>query len=135
MNRYLYLENSYLTISPKKVHGKICYNKYMNGKTLSPVQVKPTYSHFLEGAYGGEGCVLSVFFCCGRCHNKCLWEDAWLGDSLLANQYLSLYNIFRAKDVTLADVLSRSPLDIRFTRALRGDKLDSWVSMFQKLMG
>jgi hypothetical protein len=64
-----------------------------------------------------------------------LWEDTWLGDSLLANQYLSLYNIFRAKDVTLADVLSRSPLDIRFTRALRGDKLDSWVSMFQKLMG
>jgi hypothetical protein len=64
-----------------------------------------------------------------------LWEDAWLGDSLLANQYLSLYNILRTKDVTLSDVLSRRPLDIRFTRALIGDKLDSWVSMVRKLMG
>jgi hypothetical protein len=51
------------------------------------------------------------------------WEDIWLGDSSLANQYPSVYNIVQRKNVLVANVLAHSPLNIEFRRALNGNKL------------
>jgi hypothetical protein len=48
------------------------------------------------------------------------WEDTWLGDTSLANQYPTLYNIVRTKEVLVADVLYQNPLNIRFNRILTG---------------
>jgi hypothetical protein len=48
------------------------------------------------------------------------WEDTRLGDTSLASQYPTLYNIVRTKDVLVADVLSHNPLNIRFNRLLIG---------------
>jgi hypothetical protein len=41
------------------------------------------------------------------------WEDVWLGDSSLANQYLSLYSIVQRNNVLVANVLSHNPLKIQ----------------------
>jgi hypothetical protein len=50
-----------------------------------------------------------------------------LGDLPLAIQYPSLYNILRLKNVLAADVLSAVPLNIKFRRALTGNKWDTLV--------
>jgi hypothetical protein len=62
------------------------------------------------------------------------WEDPWLGESPLASQYPSLFNIVRTKEVTIADVFSQVPLIIRFHRALTWHKWNSWVSLVRTLM-
>ena len=41
------------------------------------------------------------------------WEDTWLGETPLASQYPSLYNVARHKDVLVGDVLANRPLSIR----------------------
>jgi hypothetical protein len=46
------------------------------------------------------------------------WEDTWLGDKPLVQQYPSLYNIIHRKQVLVADVLSHAPLNITFRRNL-----------------
>jgi hypothetical protein len=44
-------------------------------------------------------------------------EDTWLGDTPLSHQYASLYNIVQRENVSVANVLSHSPLNIEFRRA------------------
>jgi hypothetical protein len=43
------------------------------------------------------------------------WEDPWLGDKPLAQQYPSLYNIMQQKQVSVANVL-HNPLNISFRK-------------------
>jgi hypothetical protein len=62
------------------------------------------------------------------------WEYIWLGDSSLANQYPSLYNIAQRKNVLVANVLSQSPLNIEFRRVLNGNKWNDWLHLCQRLM-
>jgi hypothetical protein len=54
-------------------------------------------------------------------------EDSWLGTTSLANQYPSLYNIARHKDVSVANVLSISPLNLSSMRTFYADKWASWL--------
>jgi hypothetical protein len=73
-------------------------NKYHGSKTLSQVRVKPTDSPFWKGIMK----VKDDFFQRGsfvvRDGMKTrFWEDTWLGDTPLATQYPSLYNIVRTK--------------------------------------
>jgi hypothetical protein len=62
------------------------------------------------------------------------WEDSWLGDVPLARQYPSLYNIAQRKQVSVASVMSRSPLNIEFRRALTGTKWSRWLHLVRRLM-
>ena len=63
------------------------------------------------------------------------WEDTWLGDAPLKNQYLSLYNITDRKNVLVNDVLAIAPpLNMRFRRSLVGDKWEVWSHMCLRLM-
>ena len=55
------------------------------------------------------------------------WEDTWLGDTPLADQYSMLYNVVRRKNVLVADVLAHIPLNIEFQRTLSGNKWDAWL--------
>ncbi|WVZ70175.1 hypothetical protein U9M48_018861 [Paspalum notatum var. saurae] len=58
------------------------------------------------------------------------WDpNTWLGDQPLKYQYSSLFNIVRKKNVTIADVLSFSPFNISFRRALTGNKLTEWHNL------
>ena len=61
-------------------------------------------------------------FAVGNGENTRFWEDIWLGDIPLKDQYPSLYNIVNVRNVIVADVLSFEPLNIRFRRTLSGNK-------------
>ena len=55
------------------------------------------------------------------------WEDTWLGDSPLMNQYPLLYNIIQHREVSVYDVFRNAPpLNMSFRRALVGNKWDMW---------
>jgi len=40
------------------------------------------------------------------------WEDKWIGNHTLREQYPDLYNIVRKKHATVASVFSRVPLNV-----------------------
>jgi hypothetical protein len=45
------------------------------------------------------------------------WEDKWLGNVTLREQYLALYNIVRHKCDTLSKVLETFPPNVAFRRS------------------
>ena len=102
---------------------------------LSQVEAKPTDSLFWKGLMR----VKYEFFKHGlfKVGNGQLirfWEDTWLGDTPLAHQYPSLYNIVRHKHVRVANVLAQAPLNIAFRRHLSGNKWNDWLHLCQRLM-
>jgi hypothetical protein len=62
------------------------------------------------------------------------WEDTWLGDTPLAHQYSSLYNIVQRKQVSLANVMAQVTLNIGFRQTLSGSRADRWIHLVQRLM-
>lgn len=61
-------------------------------------------------------------------------EDTWLGESPLATQYPSLYNIVQRKEAYVATVLQSVPLDIQFRWSLWGDRWIAWIDLVRRLM-
>jgi hypothetical protein len=57
------------------------------------------------------------------------WEDNWVGDRRLKIAYPNLYQIVRKKSATVAEVLSITPLNVTFRRALTGVNLESWYKL------
>ena len=57
------------------------------------------------------------------------WEDSWLGNSSLRDQYPQLYNIVRKKQDTVADVLSTQIPNLSWRRDLIGIKLVIWNNL------
>ena len=51
------------------------------------------------------------------------WEDAWLGNRSLHEQYPQLYNIVRKKQDTVAEVLSSGTPNLSWQRDLIDSKL------------
>jgi hypothetical protein len=51
------------------------------------------------------------------------WEDKWLGNATLREQYPALYSIVRHKGDTIAKVLETSPPTVAFRRDLSGQRL------------
>ena len=62
------------------------------------------------------------------------WEDKWLGDKPLAEEYPTLYNIVYHKNVTVNNVMNHAPLNIGFRRTLQGNKWDRWVHLLHRLI-
>ena len=62
------------------------------------------------------------------------WEDKWLRNQKLKNQFPNLFNIVRKKHATVAEVLSSNPLNISFRRVLVGDKLTEWYNLVASLL-
>ena len=61
------------------------------------------------------------------------WEDSWLGNTPLKDQYPALYNIARGKSDTIAVVLSSSPPNVSFRRDVLGARLASWQALQERL--
>jgi hypothetical protein len=61
------------------------------------------------------------------------WEDSWLGDIPLCDQYPSLYRIANHPNVTVAHVMASTPLNIGVRRSLSGDQWDRWVHLVMRL--
>ena len=62
------------------------------------------------------------------------WEDVWLGDMTLAQQYPSLYNIVQHKNVLVSTVFAQTPINITFRRGLNDHKYNEWLNLCQKII-
>jgi hypothetical protein len=122
-------------LSKEGVWQELLNNKYLRGKTLLQVQAKPTDSPFWKCLMGvKDDCFQRGSFALGDGNGTRFWEDAWLGESPLASQYSTLYNIIRTKNVLVADVLSQVPLNTRLNGHLIGDKWDAWIYLVLRVM-
>jgi hypothetical protein len=84
----------------------ILKRKYIGQKSLSQVLWKPGDSHFLAGLMATE----KFFFGLGSFSIKNgseirFWEDKWLGNATLWEQYPALYSIVRHKGDTIATIM------------------------------
>jgi hypothetical protein len=61
------------------------------------------------------------------------WEDKWLGNASLREQYPALYAIVRHKGDTLAHVLDSNPPNVTFRRTLFGPRQVSWDALLLRL--
>src|SRR5699024_9879163 len=110
-------------LSKEGVCHELLSNKYLRGEPIFQVQERPTISPFWEGLMGVKnGFFNRGSFCVGDGTGTQFWEDTWLGDTSLENQYPTLYSTVRTKEVLVADVLSQNPLNIRFNKNLVGEK-------------
>jgi hypothetical protein len=95
--------------------------KYLKGKTLSQVEKRKGDLHFWSGLMEVKSLVLER----GRfqLHDGSqtrFWEDLWLGREPLNVKYPALYSIVKKKNMSVAQVLSTTPFNISFRRALIG---------------
>jgi hypothetical protein len=108
--------------------------KYVGSKALSQVSWKQGDSHFWAGLMATK----HKFFRFGQFLIKDgspirLWEDSWLGNAPLREQYLALYNIVRYKSDTIKKVMATSPPDVTFRRDLIGQRLVAWNALLRRL--
>jgi hypothetical protein len=97
-------------------------NKYLRGKMLSQAQAKANDSPFRKELMGAKNDFFQHgSFVIGDGLGTCFWEDIWLGNTSLATWYPTLYNIIRTKNVLVADVLNKTPLNIRFKSTGMGE--------------
>ena len=61
------------------------------------------------------------------------WEDEWLGNRSLREQYPQLNNIVRKKQDTVAEVLSSGTPNLSWRRDLIGSKLVMWNNLTARL--
>jgi hypothetical protein len=87
--------------------------KYVGAKALSQVLWKPGDSHFWAGLMAtkkfSSAMVLFLIKDGSQIH---LWEDSWIGNSPLSEQYTALYSIVHRKSDTIALVIATSPRDV-----------------------
>ena len=107
-------------------------NKYLGGKLLSQVQVKPHDSPFWKGLMT----VKDDFFARGNFqvgNGLQVRFSEWLGNNSLADEYPTLYNVVRHKNVRVANGLASVPLNIVFTRRIVGDKWTAWLHLVERI--
>ena len=61
------------------------------------------------------------------------WEDIWLGNRPLRQQYPQLYNIVRNKQDTVGQVLSTPQPNLSWRRDLIGNNLAAWNNLATRL--
>jgi hypothetical protein len=104
--------------------------KYLKGKTLSQVERWKGDSHFWAGLMEVKNLVLER----GRFQvldgsQTRFWEDLWLGREPFSVKYPALYNLVKKKNLSVAQVLSMTPLNVSFRRALVGVNWDNWFNL------
>jgi hypothetical protein len=57
------------------------------------------------------------------------WENTWLGNGPLREQYPALYSIVHRKSDTIALVMATSPPNVTFRRDLIGPRLVAWNAL------
>jgi hypothetical protein len=109
---------------------QVLKKKYVKGRTLSQVQKKKGDSHFWADLMDVKDPVLQR----GRFRvqdgsQTRFWEDQWLRKDPLMVKFPNLYKIVRNKNVSVAQVLSTTPLNVSFRCALVGDNWDKWLDL------
>ena len=83
-----------LSIETEATWPQLLRNKCVHPKTLSQVIVRPTDSPFWKGLMRVKSLFFNrTWFIVGNGTTTRFWENTWLGDTSLALQYPSLYNI------------------------------------------
>jgi hypothetical protein len=108
--------------------------KYVGSKVLLQVSWKQGDSHFWAGLMATK----QKFFRFGQFSIKDgsqvrFWEDSWLGNAPLREQYPTLYNIVRYKSNTIKKLMATSPPDVMFRRDLIGQRVVTWNDLLQRL--
>jgi hypothetical protein len=106
----------------------------MQDKAIGQIRRKPGDSQFWSSIMS----VKELFLGFGSFHlnsgtNIRFWEDTWVGNRPLKDQFAHLYRIVRHKHDTVAAVFSTVPLNISFRRSLRGGTLQSWYELVAKV--
>jgi hypothetical protein len=115
---------------------QILKRKYLKNKTLSQVEKKKGDSHFWSGLMQVKKLVLERGrFKIQNGTQTRFREDLWIGREPLMTKYPSLYNIVRKKNASVAQVLSTTPLNISFRRALMGDNWTKWLDLVGSILG
>jgi hypothetical protein len=61
------------------------------------------------------------------------WDDTWMRDKPLKNQYPNLYNIARDPHATISKIMATSPLNISIRRALVDNNLREWLGLVAQI--
>jgi hypothetical protein len=62
------------------------------------------------------------------------WEYLLISNEHLMKKYPALYNIVRKKNATVAQVLSTTPLNVSFRRALVGENWANWLCLVGSIL-
>ena len=105
----------YKLLSEQGVWQTLLRRKYVGAQALSQVEWKQGDSHFWAGLMATK----KFFFSFGSFSIKYgleirFWEDKWMGNTTLREQFSALYNIVRHKSDTLASVMATSPPNVSF---------------------
>jgi hypothetical protein len=133
-NRALLGKWLYKLLTEEGIWQTLLKRKYIGSKALSQVIWRPGDSHFWAGLMETK----KFFFPYGSFSIKDgseirFWEDKWLGNTTLREQYPALYNIVRHKGDTIAKVLENFPPNVEFRRSLIGPRQASWQNLLQRL--
>jgi hypothetical protein len=108
--------------------------KYVGSKALSQVSWKQGDSHFWMGLMTVKSKIFRFGHFLIRDGSQIrIWEDKWLGNAPLREQYPALYNIVCYKSETIAKVMATSPPDVAFRRDLLGQRLVVWNALLLRL--
>jgi hypothetical protein len=112
----------------------IVRRKYVGSRAISQVLWQPGDSHFWAGLMSTKRYFFphGVFSIRDGSEIR-FWEDKWLGNTTLRDQYPALYHIVRQKGDTLAKVLESFPPAVTFRRDLFGPRLTAWNELIQRL--
>jgi hypothetical protein len=129
-NRALLGKWLYKLLTEEGIWQTLLKRKYIGSKALSQVIWKPGDSHFWAGLMETK----KFFFPYGSFSIKDgseirFWEDKWLGNTTLREQYPALYNIVRHKSDTIAKVMENFPPNVDFRRSLIGPRQTSWQEL------
>ncbi len=61
------------------------------------------------------------------------WEDKWLGNASLRDQFPCLYNIVRHKHSTISQIFQNKPPSFSWRRDLTGAKLAAWHNLWPRI--
>jgi len=122
-------------INEQGVWQTLLRRKYLRFKSLTQVEYSPGDSHFWSGLMRVKPEFLRWGkFKLGNGSLIRFWEDTWLGNEPLKNQYPALYNIVRKKSALVSSVLSSIPLNVSFRRSLVANNLLSWHQLVTRVM-
>ena len=104
-NRCLLSKWLFKLINEEGIWQSLLRNKYLKNQTIAQVEKKSGDSHFWAGLMK----VKDTFLNHGSFHlndgNQIrFWEDKWIGNHTLREQYPNLYNIVRKKHATVVDI-------------------------------
>ena len=108
-------------------------NRYSGINTLNPkpllrLRKKPGDSQFWSGLMSVKQEFFNwMMFKVQNGKQTRFWEDKWLGNSALKDQYPNLFNLVHCKHVTVHTVLNGDSLNVSFRRYLTGNNLKDWM--------